>query len=154
YVNQTEQVSALFRKYRTQITKLLLGALAVIWVTLAFFTSLTQSTTMLSICFVACLLATISVVAAGLPINVFVLLGLILVFGVGIDYSIFLNSGENQERVFLGNLLSAATSIAAFGLLAFSEISMLRSFGLTLSVGILVAILLAPLSLKRRTSHD
>ena len=47
-----------------------------------------------------------------------------------------------------GVLLSAGTTLLSFGLLAFSSMPALSSFGLTLLVGIGIAVLLAPMVLS------
>jgi predicted exporter len=49
--------------------------------------------------------------------------------------------------VWTGVLLSAATTLLSFGLLAMSAMPALRSFGATLGVGIAVSVLLAPVGM-------
>lgn len=83
-------------------------------------------------------------------------MGLMLVLGVGVNYAIFLREGElragNDARMaaiaVAGTLMSAATTLLSFGLLAFSGMPSLRAFGLTLTTGIAVSLLLAPYSLR------
>jgi predicted exporter len=81
----------------------------------------------------------------GTPLNLFNLMGLVLVLGVGVNYAIFLREGGVRAAATLaGVLLSAGTTMLSFGLLAFSSMPVLSSFGLTLLVGVSIAVLLAP----------
>jgi len=89
---------------------------------------------------------------AGLPLNLFNWLALMLVLGVGANYSVFLREGQRRGdealgAVSTGVLLSAATTLLSFGLLGASAMPALHSFGITLSLGIGIAVLLAPLGM-------
>ena len=71
------------------------------------------------------------------PVNLFTLLALWLVLGLGIDYGIFLRHGRTaRTTAILSVTLSAATTLIAFGLLAFSATPFIRSIGLTLLLAI------------------
>jgi predicted exporter len=73
----------------------------------------------------------------GVPINLFTMLALWLVLGLGIDYGIFLRHGlDNRPTAILSVTLSACMTLIAFGLLAFSATPFIRSIGLTLLVAI------------------
>jgi predicted exporter len=72
-----------------------------------------------------------------IPFNLFTLLALWLVLGLGIDYGIFLRHGrEHRPTAILSVTLSACTTLIAFGLLAFSATPFIRSIGATLLVAI------------------
>jgi predicted exporter len=69
----------------------------------------------------------------GVPINLFTMLALWLVLGLGIDYGIFLRHGlDNRPTAILSVTLSACTTLLAFGLLSFSATPFIRSIGVTL----------------------
>jgi predicted exporter len=71
------------------------------------------------------------------PFNLFTLLALWLVLGLGIDYGIFLRHGrEHRPTAILSVTLSVCTTLIAFGLLAFSTTPFIRSIGSTLLVAI------------------
>jgi len=71
------------------------------------------------------------------PVNLFTLLALWLVLGLGIDYGIFLRHGHTaRTTAILSVTLSAVTTLIAFGLLAFSATPFIRSIGLTLLLSI------------------
>lgn len=85
---------------------------------------------------------------AGVPVTLFSVMALMLVLGVGVNYAIFLVEGGGREGTTLvAVLLSAATTLLSFGLLAFSGTPALARFGATLLAGIGAAVLLAPLAL-------
>jgi len=81
------------------------------------------------------------------PVNVFVVVALILVLGLGRDYTVFLKESSDERGTALAVALSALATLCGFGLLVFSRIPALHAFGLTALVGILVSFLCAPVSL-------
>ncbi len=84
----------------------------------------------------------------GQPVNVFVVVALILVAGIGGDYAVFLREGKGYLSATAPAVtLAAATTLASFGLLAASRIPALHAFGLTVASGIIVAWIAAPLAL-------
>lgn len=89
---------------------------------------------------------------AGVVINLFNVLALLLVLGVGINYSIFMYESANgedrrQSAALIGTVLSAATTLLSFGLLALSSMPALSGFGITLTLGIGIAVVTAPATL-------
>ena len=82
-------------------------------------------------------LATLAILAAlGQPIQLFNVLALALLLGTGVDYGIFLLEHEDDGSAWLAVVLGAASTWLSFGLLALSSTPALRSFGLTLLLGI------------------
>ncbi len=82
----------------------------------------------------------------GQPLQLFNVLALLLILGMGVDYGIFMleQPGRDQTRPFLSITLAAACTLLAFGLLALSSTPALRAFGLTMLFGIALSWLLAP----------
>ncbi|HET8551985.1 MAG TPA: MMPL family transporter [Gammaproteobacteria bacterium] len=84
----------------------------------------------------------------GVPLNVFVVVALILILGLGRDYAVFLREvGARERSPALAVTLSAMTTLLSFGLLSLSQIPALSAFGLATLIGILASYLSAPLSL-------
>jgi len=82
------------------------------------------------------------------PVTLFNIMGLMLVLGIGVNYAIFLREGGTHAPASLaGVLLSAATTLLSFGLLAFSSMPALSNFGIMLLVGIGVGVLCTPMVL-------
>lgn len=85
----------------------------------------------------------------GEPVNIFVVVALILILGLGRDYAVFLREGGARQRSpALAVTLSALTTLCSFGLLSLSQIPALHAFGLATLIGILASYLSAPLSLR------
>ncbi|MDK2124918.1 MMPL family transporter [Parachitinimonas caeni] len=91
---------------------------------------------------------------AGQPLQLFNVLALLLILGMGVDYGIFLLEQPQREaiRPFLSITLAAASTLLAFGLLALSATPALRAFGLTMLFGIGLAWLLTPAFMPPNTS--
>jgi len=85
-----------------------------------------------------------TLVLLGDGLNLFHVVGGILVYGIGVDYIIFLlGTGDTKEGPMLAISMSALTTIFAFGLLSFSSLGALHAFGLTVLTGIIAVFLLA-----------
>jgi predicted exporter len=73
-------------------------------------------------------------------------LGLMLILGIGIDYSIFLHEPVLDDRTaWLAIGLSALTTLLSFGLLSLSQTPALQAFGLTMLIGTATEWILLPL---------
>jgi predicted exporter len=95
------------------------------------------------------LIALIVISAMGETLNLFNFLAMILVLGIGIDFTLFLAEarGELKSTIF-AITLSALTTMISFGLLALSSTYAVHSFGMTVLVGIACAYLLCPLAIS------
>ncbi|NHQ85424.1 transporter [Iodobacter sp. HSC-16F04] len=82
----------------------------------------------------------------GQPLQLFNILALLLILGMGVDYGIFLleNPERHATRPFLSVTLAAASTLLAFGLLALSATPALHAFGLTMLLGIGLSWFLTP----------
>ena len=77
--------------------------------------------------------------------NLFNLIALMLVLGIGLDMGIFLNETGDSDHTWLAVSLSALSSLLAFGLLTLSQTPVLYHFGVIILPGLLLTWLLAPL---------
>lgn len=78
----------------------------------------------------------------GLSFNIFMVMGLLLVPGMGSDYVIFLTEGRHSRGPILMALaLSLVTTLLAFGLLGFTALA--GTFGLTVGLGVFFSFILA-----------
>ena len=82
----------------------------------------------------------------GVPLQLFNVLALLLILGMGVDYGIFMLSQPDRAAVrpFLSVTLAAVSTLLAFGLLALSATPGLRAFGLTMLLGLAAAWALTP----------
>ncbi|WNO09248.1 MMPL family transporter [Teredinibacter sp. KSP-S5-2] len=94
-------------------------------------------------------IATVILTLIGSGISIFHLMAMLLVLGIGIDYTIFLRESKNEpEETLFAISLSVLTTILAFGLLSLSETEAIHGFGFTLLIGIVVCFICAPLAIK------
>ncbi|MCE9687943.1 MMPL family transporter [Shewanella sp. AS16] len=145
-VDKVAQISAVMGQYR----RLTLGWLGLALLMAALIFSLRFGFKLACVVVAVPALAALLTLAAlglmGSPLSLFHALALILVFGIGVDYSLFF--AENRDRgaaVMMAVFMSACSTLLAFGLLAFSQTLAIHFFGLTLSLGIACTLLLAPL---------
>jgi len=152
FLDKAAEISSLFGVYRVRITYLLLVASFLIWILLAVRYGLGKGTRMVLPPIIAGLFSISMAGISGEPLNIFNLLALAIVLGVGIDYTLFFGelrggSGNALLSTQLSISLSAATTILSFGLLALSATTAIHCFGMTVLVGIFISWLLAPLAM-------
>lgn len=82
---------------------------------------------------------------AGQHLQLFHVLALMLLLGVGVDYGIFMQEAAERRTPWLAVGLSAANTILSFGLLGLSKTPALQAFGLTMLLGTALVWLIAPL---------
>lgn len=70
--------------------------------------------------------------------NLFNLVALMLVLGIGLDMGVFLRESGNSDYTWLAVSLSALSSLLAFGLLALSRTPVLYDFGIIILPGLLL----------------
>ena len=148
WVDRKQTFDALFALYRTILTGLLGVALLVIaggavarlgWRKGAI--SLVPS--LLSL---GCGLAALSL--SGHPVNLFSLLALVLVLGIGINYTLFFSNPRGTPLTsLLAITLAMMTTLLTLGMLVFSATQAISSFGIVLVSGIFTAWLLSPLAM-------
>lgn len=144
-VDKTGNVSRLFQDYRMWGALWLIGAGTLVYAVLCVRYRWRQAVATLIPTLLAMAVALGILGYLGAPFTLFNLMALMLVLGVGVNYAIFLREGGVYAAATLaGVLLSAGTTLLSFGLLAFSSMPALSGFGLTLLVGIGIAVLLAP----------
>lgn len=80
-------------------------------------------------------------------LNLFNLLAVILIFCLGLDYSVFFaQSKGSQVATHVGVFFSFLSTIDSFGMLGFSNTHAISSFGISVFVGISLCYLLSPLA--------
>jgi predicted exporter len=100
------------------------------------------------------LIALAAVSFGGGPINLFNILAVILVLGIGIDFTLFTAESSSRGATTMFAIThSAVTTLLSFGLLSLSTTYAVQSFGTTILVGIAIAYLLAPLAGLRPTGR-
>jgi predicted exporter len=147
YVDRVRDMSGLLGKYRADTLRLVLIAYAAVllalmvrfgWrdgvlVMLPSLLSFGLTLGMLGLC--------------GVELNLFHLLGLLLVLGLAVDYGvIFAERGTSEATALFAVTLSVLTTVAAFGLMVTSSAPPLRALSESVSIGIVLALLFSPLA--------
>lgn len=144
WVDKPAEISGLLQRYRISMTELLvLGhglVLTALW--LRFGRKAWRA-------WLPTVLASVAVVLVmalwGQPWQLFNVLALMLLLGVGIDYGIFLQEHEDDPHAWLAVVIGAGSTWLSFGLLGLSSTPALRAFGVTLMLGLPLVLVLAPL---------
>jgi predicted exporter len=147
FVNQVDDISQLFKRYRTVAVELLLSAYILIVCILAWRYGF-KGMLLILLPPAGSIVLTLSLLGlSGSLFNFFNIFALLVVLGIGIDYALFFRESDKQAQAttLLAVSLSALTTLLAFGLLSLSNTPVIHSFGLTLLLGILFCFLLAPL---------
>lgn len=147
YIDQTSNISRLMEKYRAEVIS---------WVSIAYLfvfciLLLRYKTHVWRIVLpplLASLFTLAMLVQLEQSINLFHLMALILVLGIGLDMGIFLTETAEASHTWLAVSLSAFTSLLAFGLLALSKTPVLHHFGLAVLLGLCFVWLLVPVMRK------
>jgi predicted exporter len=145
-IDKADQYSRLFALYRERISALLMLAYGIIFLTLHLRYSWYKALAVAAVPAIAAT-ATLAVLAVlGIAINLFHVLALVLVTGIGIDYSLFFaECWDKPQSTLLAVAMSSATTLLSFGLLSLSSTPAVHAVGVTVCIGITVAYILGPL---------
>lgn len=151
WVDRKSSFDSLFALYRAVLTGLLLVALAVIacgaMLRLGWRKGLISLVP--SVLSLGCGLAALA--ATGHPVNLFSLLALVLVLGIGINYTLFFSNPRGTPLTsMLAITLAMMTTLLTLGMLVFSATQAIGSFGIVLVSGIFTAFLLSPLAMPAK----
>jgi predicted exporter len=138
----------LLRNTREQALHLMLAGIVTIGLLLRFSlgSARAAASTLLPV-LAAMLTTTAALLALGIRLNLFHLISLLLVLGIGLNYALFFQRrAENEEsarRAALAVGLCGLTSLAAFTCLTLAPIPVLRAIGLTVLLGTLFSLFYA-----------
>lgn len=145
WVDKVGGISSVLGKYRAYMGWVVLGAYGIVFaVLLPRYRGRTWR--VLAPTLAASILALALLGFAGQHLQLFHVLALMLLLGVGVDYGIFLqeDAAHGDAAPWLAVGLSAASTILSFGLLALSGTPALQAFGLTMLAGTALVWLIAP----------
>ena len=147
-IDKVADISTVMGHYRLLTLKLLGLALVIALLLFSLSFDVKRAALVVAVPALAALLTLAILGLVGSPLSLFHALALILVFGIGIDYSLFFASAaQHGKAVMMAVFMSACSTLLAFGLLAFSQTQAIHYFGLTLSLGIGFTFVLSPLIL-------
>ena len=95
---------------------------------------------------------TAGLVALGHPLTILHLVGLLLIVAVGSNYALFFDRADPAAsiapRTLASMLFANLTTVAGFGLLAFSKVSLLQALGETVAPGVVLALVFSAIFAK------
>ena len=144
YVDRIADMSSMLRDYRGQI-QTWIGIAYVIVMLILLLRYRRQVWRIVTPPLLASVFTLALLVQLEQGINLFHLIALILVLGIGLDMGIFMQETNGAESTWLAVSLSAFTSLLAFGLLALSKTPVLHHFGITVAIGLILVWLLSPM---------
>jgi predicted exporter len=146
FVDRTGELSALLGRSRVGMTWLLLLGYALVFAAL-WLRFRRQAWRALAPTLVSSLMAVAAVGLLGEPFQLFHVLALWLLLGMGVDYGIFLLEHPSRQagEAWLAVGLGAVSTLLSFGLLAASSTPAIHGFGLAMAVGVGSVWALSPL---------
>ncbi|WP_420465958.1 MMPL family transporter [Panacagrimonas sp.] len=144
FVDRVATVSALLERYRKFALLLLAAAYVLIGVAMALRYGARNAARLMAAPLCAALLTIALLGGLGGVLNLFHVLGLFVVLGLGVDYAVFLREGlASRATTVLAISLSTLGAMLSYGLLSFSATPFIRAIGLTLLIGVGLTWLLA-----------
>lgn len=141
YLNLRQATSSLMSEYQqTALYRLLLGAFIISLILLIVRPVFRVGIILLPV--VLAVLLSISIqILMGTQLTLFHILALLLIVGIGLDYSLFFDRSwsttEDYQHRLHGIFISASSTLITFGILGFSDITVLSALGQTVSYGVL-----------------
>lgn len=149
FIDRVDDISQLLKRYREFASYLVIAAYLLIFLLLIIRYQFKKACLVILPPLLAAGFALAMTAWLGVPLNLFNTLALLLVLGIGIDYSLFFaERPQHRETTMLAIMLSAMTTILSFGLLALSHTPVIHSFGLMVLMGISMAFLCAPMGAR------
>ncbi|WGL95373.1 MMPL family transporter [Arsenophonus nasoniae] len=146
WIDSKAVFNEIFTLYRMIITGLLFAALGVIAACMIAKLGLCHGVISLLPSILSLVSSLAMLAFTGHCLNIFSLLALVLVLGIGVNYTFFLSNAKNEPLSALFTItLAMMTTIFTLSVLIFSNSLTISSFGIVLCSGIFVAYLLSPM---------
>lgn len=146
FISKVRSMNADLDRLSDMILKLFVVVYIALFIILKFFYSLKQTSKIVSVPLLIVLMTSSIFALCGIHFEFFSITGMILVFGLGLDYVIYMIENEKRtEEVQNANLepfaiaLSFLTSAVSFGALALSKFVPVHMIGLSIFIGLTTA---------------
>lgn len=150
YINVKQVSQSIIDDFRNEALTLMVLGLVIIFIMLLF--SLRNKQRLMRVCFIVCMALVFNILLLnilGQALSLFHLISLLLVLGLGLDYSLFFTRPNDnkalRERTAFGMLVCFGSTALVFGMLAGSSIPVLNAIGLTVFIGVSFSFILATL---------
>ena len=156
-VDLKTEMDALYRGYRVQIlTFAIIGSVAIVLLLLAALRSARRCMQVI-MPIVAAIVVTVAILAAaGVGLTMFHLVAMLLVVGVGSNYTLFFDRAVQQdiarERTFLSLATCNLSTVLGFGLIGFASTPVLAAIGVTVSIGAALSLFFGAVFMQREAT--
>jgi len=154
FVDMKTESDRLYSGYLHEVILLSLGGLvAIIGLLLWVFRSPMRVLRIIAPLAAAVITVTAGLAVFGQQLIILHLVGLLLVVAVGSNYALFFDRADCpiSPRTLASMLFANLTAVAGFGLLAFSNVSILQAMGVTVAPGVILALIYS--AIFARKSH-
>ena len=157
-VDMKAESDNLYSGYLHEVIRLSLGGLvALIGLLLWVFRSPLRVLRIVAPLAAAVITVTAGLALFGQQLIILHLVGLLLVVAVGSNYALFFDRADEpiSPRTLASMLFANLTTVAGFGVLAFSNVSILQAMGTTVAPGVILALIYAAIFTKKtnRAAH-
>ena len=142
FISKSQDISADLDSLTIMIFKFFIVAYILMFIMLRFFYSWKQALKIISVPFLIILVVLAVFAIAKIDMEFFSVTGLILVFGLGLDYIIYMMENEKKNNTILepfATMVSFVTTIISFGALALSSFKPVHLIGLSIFIGLATA---------------
>ena len=148
FVDMKAESDRLYSGYLHEAIVLSLGGfVAIVLLLLLVFRSPLRVLRVIAPLLAAVVTVTAGLAALGQPMIILHLVGLLLVVAIGSNYALFFDRPDPHlpilPRTLASMLFANLTTVAGFGLLAFSDVAILQAMGVTVAPGVILALLYA-----------
>ena len=158
FVDMKDESNRLYSGYLHEAILLSFGGLlAIIGLLLFVCRSAWRVARLISPLAAAVITVTAGLTVFGQPLILLHLVGLLLVVAVGSNYALFFDRAESTHdavspRTLASMLFANLTTVAGFGLLAFSKVAILQAMGITVAPGVILALIFS--AIFARQAHE
>ncbi len=143
-IDKAQDISEQITVFRTQLIMILIAALLIALLVFKFRYGTKIACMGVFIPFIALILALCISFILQQELNIFNLVSCILILALGLDYSVFYAEHGFEKKITLTTLMSALSSTFVFAILMFSSMPAIKSFGMTVFIGVLIIFTLSP----------
>ena len=154
FVDMKSESDRLYSGYLREAGLLSLGGLAaIVALLLLVIRSPTRVVRIVAPLAAAVVTVTAALAASGQQLIILHLVGLLLVVAVGSNYALFFDHSDPgtavSPRTLASMLFANLTTVAGFGVLAFSNVSLLQAMGVTVAPGVVLALIYSAIFARR-----
>ena len=142
FISKSQDISKDLDALTLMVFKFFIVAYILMFIMLKFFYTWKQTFKIISVPFLIILVVIAVFAACKINLEFFSVTGLILVFGLGLDYIIYMMENEKKNNSILepfATLVSFITTIISFGALALSSFKPVHLIGLSIFIGLATA---------------